>query len=96
MRKKDIEDLVHYCVMHNWYDPANESAKNKWTKPDKAMACLRASLSPAVRSIYKHSLGLTEEDQKKPHLVVAALNKKFRYKRSLAWPLIASVVIQPR
>ena len=24
------------------------------------------------------------------------LNKKFRYKRSLAWPLTASVVIQPR
>ena len=24
------------------------------------------------------------------------LNKKFRYKRSLTWPLTASVVIQPR
>ena len=70
-----IEDLVDYCVMHNWYDPAKESAEEKWTKPDKAMACLRASLSPAARTIYKYSLGLTEEDQKKPHLVLAALTE---------------------
>ena len=61
--------------MHNWYDPAKESAEEKWTKPDKAMACLRASLSPAARSIYKYSLGLTKEDQKKPYLVVAALTE---------------------
>ena len=68
-----IEDLVDYCVMHNWYDPTKDSAEEKWTKPDKAMACLPASLSPAARSIYKYSLGLTEEDQKKPHSVLAAL-----------------------
>ena len=35
-----IEDLVDYCVMHNWNDPAKESAEEKWTIPDKAMACL--------------------------------------------------------
>ena len=70
-----IEDLVDYCVMHNWYDPAKESDAEKWTKPDKAMACLRASVSPAARSIYKYSLGLSEENQKKPHLVVAALKE---------------------
>ena len=70
-----IEDLVDYCVMHNWYDPAKERDEEKWTKPDKAMACLRASLSPAARSIYKYSLGLTKENQKKPHLVVAALKE---------------------
>ena len=28
--------------------------------------------------------------------VTGTLNKKFRYKRSLAWPLTALVVIQPR
>ena len=39
------------------------------------MACLRASLSPAAQTIYKYSLGLTEEDQKKPHLVMAALRE---------------------
>ena len=72
-----IEDLVDYCVMHNWYDPAKESDAEKWTKPDKAMACLRASLSPAARSIYKYSLGLSEENQKKPHLVVAALKELY-------------------
>jgi len=35
-----IEDLVDYCVMQNWYDPAKESDEQTWTKPDKAMACL--------------------------------------------------------
>ena len=39
------------------------------------MACLQASLSPAARSIYKYSLGLTEENQKKLHLVVAVLKE---------------------
>ena len=39
------------------------------------MACLQASLSPAARSIYKYSLGLSEENQKKPNLVVAALKE---------------------
>ena len=35
-----IKDLVDYCVMHNWYDPVKEGDEEKWTKPDKAMACL--------------------------------------------------------
>lgn len=73
-----IEDLIDYCVMQNWYDPAKETEAAKWIKPDKAMACLRASLSPAARSIYKYSLGLTEENQKKPDLVVAALVSEFQ------------------
>ena len=37
------------------------------------MACLRASLFPAERLIFKYSLGLTEDSQKKPYLVVAGL-----------------------
>lgn len=41
----------------------------------KVTACLRASSSPAVRSTCKYSLGLTEENQKKPHLVVAGLRE---------------------
>ena len=39
------------------------------------IACLRASLPPAARAIYKYSLGLSDEDQKKPHLVIDALRK---------------------
>lgn len=34
--------------------------------PDKAMACLRASLSPAAKKVYKYSLGLYEADLKEP------------------------------
>ena len=63
--------------MQSWFDPSKESAEQKWTKPDKAMACLRASLSPAARTVYKYSLGLSETDQKKPHLVVAALREHY-------------------
>ena len=44
-----IEDLIDYCTMQNWYDASKETDEAKWTKPDKAMACLRASLSPAAR-----------------------------------------------
>ena len=36
-----VEDLIDYCVMNNWYDSTKESDAEKWTKPDKAMACLR-------------------------------------------------------
>ena len=69
------EDLKDYCVMQNWYDSSKETEAQKWTKPDKAIACLRASLPPAARAIYKYSLGLSDEDQKKPHLVIDALRK---------------------
>lgn len=72
-----IEDLTDYCIMQNWFDPSKETDALKWTKPDKAMACLRASLSPAARTVYKYSLGLDEADQKKPHCVVAALREYY-------------------
>ena len=45
----------------------------RWTKPDKAIACLGPSLPPVARAIYKYSLGVRDEDQKKPHLVIDAL-----------------------
>lgn len=35
-----IEDLIDYCVMNNWYDSSKETDVEKWTKPDKVMACL--------------------------------------------------------
>ena len=71
------EDLKDYCVMQNWpwFDSSKETEAQRWTKPDKAIACLRASLPPAARAIYKYSLGLSDEDQKKPHLVIDALRK---------------------
>ena len=40
-----IEDLTDYCIMQNWFDPSKDTDAVKWTKPDKAMACLRAALS---------------------------------------------------
>jgi len=55
-----IQDLKDYCIMQNWFDPSKETDALKWTKPDKAMACLWASLSPAARTVYKYSLGLDE------------------------------------
>ena len=72
-----VEDLTDYCIMQNWFDPSKATDAEKWTKPDKAMACLRASLSPAARTVYKYSLGLNEADQKKPHCVVAALREYY-------------------
>ena len=72
-----IEDLTDYCIMQNWFDPSKETDALKWTKPDKAMACLRASLSPAPRTVYKYSLGLDEADQKKPRCVVVALREYY-------------------
>ena len=54
-----------------------ETDKAKWTKPDEAMACLRASKSPAARTVYKYSLGLSEADLKKPHSVVNALREYY-------------------
>ena len=46
-------------------------------KPEKAMACLRASLSPASRAVYKYSLGLLAEDLAKPHLVINTLREYY-------------------
>ena len=71
----DTEDLRDYCVMQNSYDSSKETEAQRWTKPDKAIACLRASLPLAARAIYKYSLGLSDEEQKKPRLVVDALRK---------------------
>ena len=55
--KHDLEtnfkDLIDYCRVQNWYDSSKETDEAKWTKPDKAMACLNASLSPAARTVYK-------------------------------------------
>ena len=72
-----IEDLIDYCIMQNWYGTSKETDEAKWTKPDKAMACLRASLSPVARTVYKYSLGLSEADLKKPHSVVNALREYY-------------------
>ena len=49
--------------MQNWYDTSKESEAAKWTKSDKAIACLRASLSPAIRTVYKYSLSRTQAAQ---------------------------------
>jgi len=62
-----IEDLIDYCIMQNWYDTSKETDEAKWTKLDKAMACLRLSLFPAARTVYKYSMGLSEADLKKSH-----------------------------
>ena len=51
-----LEDLIDYCIIQNWYDTSKEIDETNWTKPDKAMACLRASLSPAARTMYKYIL----------------------------------------
>ena len=54
--------LRDYCVMQNRYDSSKETEAQRWTKPDKAIACLRASLPPTARAIYKYSLGLSDDD----------------------------------
>ena len=64
-----IEDLIGNSVMRNRYDTSKETEQQKWIRPDKAIACLRGSLSAAARTIYQHRLGLSEED-KKPQLGV--------------------------
>ena len=73
----NIEDLIDYCIMQNWYDSSKETDEAKWTKPDKAIACLRASLSPSARTVYKYSLDLRESDLKKPHSVFNALREYY-------------------
>ncbi len=72
-----VEDLIDYCTMNNWYDASKDTDEQKWTNKDKAMACLRASLPPAVRTVFKYSLGLDEADQKKPHRVIQALKEYY-------------------
>ena len=34
------EDFRDDCVMQNWYDSSKETEAQRWTKPDKAIACL--------------------------------------------------------
>lgn len=79
--KHDIEvyiaDLTDYCTMQNWFDPSKETEAAKLTKPEKTMACLRASLSPAIRAVYKYSLWLSAEDLAKPHLVINVLTEYY-------------------
>ena len=70
-----IKDLIDYCIMQNWYDSLKETDEAKWIKPDKTMACLRASLSLAARTMYKYSLDLSKADLEKPHSVVNALRE---------------------
>ena len=41
------------------------------------MACLRASLSPASRAVYRYSLALLAEDLAKPHLAINALTEYY-------------------
>ena len=72
-----IEDLTDYCIMQNWFDPSKDTDAAKWTKPVKAMTCLRAPLSPAARAVYKYSLVLAEDDQKKLHMVLNALREYY-------------------
>ena len=47
----DIEDLTDYCIMQNWFAPSKETDALKWTKPEKVMACLRASLSEGPEGV---------------------------------------------
>ena len=80
--KNDVEvyvkvDLIDYCIMQNWFDPSKDIEAAKWTKPEKAMACLRASLSPAARAVYKYCLGLSEQYQNKQHMVINALKEYY-------------------
>ena len=70
-----IQDLGDYSVTQNGYDSSTGTEVQRWIKTDKAIACLRASLPPAARAIYKYSFRLSGEDQKKPCLVIDVLRK---------------------
>ena len=67
-----IEDVMDYCTMQNYFDPSKKTEAAKRRKPEKAMTCLRASLSPASSAVYKYSLELSAEDLGKFHLVINA------------------------
>ena len=67
--------------MQNWYDSWKETDEAKWTKPDKAIACLIAFLSPAAKTVYKYSLDLSESDLKKPYSVFNALREYYGAKK---------------
>ena len=71
------EDLTDGFIVQNWLDPSKETEAAKWTKPEKAMAYLPASLPFAFRAVYKYSLGLSEQDQSKPHTVINALKEYY-------------------
>ena len=71
------EDLRDYCTLNNWYDPSKQSEAEKWVKADKAIACLRSSLTPSARTVFKYSLALNEAEQKKPHVVLRALREYY-------------------
>ena len=45
-----IEDLIDYYIMQNWYETSKEGEAAKWTKSNKAMACLRASFTQAAQA----------------------------------------------
>ena len=72
-----IEDATDYYTMQNWFDLSKETQTAKWTKPEKVIACLRVSLSPANRAVYKYSLRLSAEDLAKPQLVVNTLREYY-------------------
>lgn len=70
-----IQDLGDYTVMQNGYDSSKRTEVQRRIKTDKAITCLGTSLPPAARTIYKYSFGLSDEDQKKPHLAIDVLRK---------------------
>ena len=41
------------------------------------MACLRTTLTPTTRTVYKFSLGLCEDDQKKRHRIIWSLKQYY-------------------
>ena len=68
-----IENLTDYCTMQNWFDPSKETGTAKWTKPEKAMACLGLSTEDlakshsvinVLREYYGASIGVSGERQK--------------------------------
>ena len=74
------EDLKDYCTLNNWYDPSKSTEEERWIKTNKAIACLRACLTPSARTVYKYSLGLSEAEQKKRHSVPSSVARILRRK----------------
>lgn len=75
-----VEDLIDGCVMHqNWYDPVKETEAATWIKPDKAIACLGASLHVSSCEIdMQVKFGADRRESRvKPDLVVAALRDSY-------------------